>query len=65
MESKEKVRRVYADSEVNLELMDAVSKSGIREINVVPDEEFISTSFADWLMSNKDEIRKNATKEEE
>jgi len=44
---------VFAASEVTPELMDALAKNGIRSINVIPDDEYESYIFEQYLKNLK------------
>ena len=44
---------IFAESEVTVELLDAMAKKGIRHINVVPDEEYEAVMMEKWLSEMK------------
>ena len=58
---EEAKRIVFAESEVNAELLDALAKNGVREINIVPDDEYIEQigfGFSTWLKNQKKDENK-------
>ena len=40
---------IFMESEMTLGLLDALTRNGVRRVNVVPDDEYQSDLFDKWL----------------
>lgn len=46
---------IFAESEVTPELLTALAEKGIRNINVVPDEDYETAMIKKWFEKNRSE----------